>query len=244
MFYLATAMLSHRLKTISSLPASTAARVRQQLSATQVIRYLQNKDRLTALRPLPVIVYATSLALSVSYQQLRYSRLSADQDEAYQDFMAACNILETFQHQWSAADAMALLSRRIAIELDKTPNLATLRLDREREEARRNEPRIQSWQHQSLQNDSFDLDQDEQYLDSGIDTSLRPSTMAMSSLETFDVFGGMDDMSWMYLDGENPMSLDNMPWLGYDFGFDSGVPNSGVEEPQTQGQIDLNANSV
>ncbi|KAL2855959.1 hypothetical protein BJY01DRAFT_231395 [Aspergillus pseudoustus] len=118
-FYLATAMLSCRPKTTKSLPTSSPAGMRQELSAIQVIRYMQDNERLQALHPIPVIVYAASLALSVSYQQLRYSRLASHQEEAYSDFNTACDILQVLQRKWTSADGM----------LDKIPNLPFLRVN-------------------------------------------------------------------------------------------------------------------
>ncbi|KAL4935879.1 hypothetical protein BDV06DRAFT_228406 [Aspergillus oleicola] len=108
-FYHATAILSHRLKTITSLPSPTPTRLRQ-LSAIQVIRYMQDRTRLNSFYPFPIIVYATSLALSVSYQQLRYSRLPSDQEDARQGVNIACNVLQELRQTWASADAVASLA--------------------------------------------------------------------------------------------------------------------------------------
>jgi hypothetical protein len=216
-FFLATAILSHRLKTINRLPISTAARLRQQLSAIQIIRYMQDDDRLQSLHPMPVTVYAASLALSVSYQQLRYSRLSSDQEEAYQDFSAACDILEALQQKWSAADAMASLGRRIAIELEKTPNLAMLRVDRQG--AERNEIRPRSRNRHHLRSTIEDLDQDAWVPDPAVASGQVEEEGYATRPEALDLFGGMDDLSWMYLNAENPISFGSLPLIDFELGF-------------------------
>ncbi len=162
---------------------------------------------MNSLLPLPVTVYAASLALSVSYQQLRYCKLSSDQDEAYHDFTAACVILEALQGKWSAADAMASLGRRIATELEKTQNLAILRVDR-RGDRSGDAPGANV---QGLDQDAW---------------VTRPATVASHNdregdatrAEVLDLFGEMDDISWMYLDAENPISFDCLPWIGSDLG--------------------------
>ncbi|PWY95413.1 hypothetical protein BO94DRAFT_620863 [Aspergillus sclerotioniger CBS 115572] len=184
-FYHTTAILAHRLKTITTLPSPTPSRLRQQLSAIQVIRYMRDPTRLNALCPLPIVVYATSLALSVSYQQLRYSRLPSDQEDARADFTTACGILQELRRTWASADAMALLTQRISAALNELPSLDLLRVGHVVHRADQPVPPEDPPLH--------------------VDAELPP-------LEAMDLFSGMDDVSWMYLDAENPVNFDGFPF--------------------------------
>ncbi|KNG82568.1 hypothetical protein ANOM_009941 [Aspergillus nomiae NRRL 13137] len=206
-FYHATAILSHRLKTITTLPSPTPARLRQQLSAIQVIRYMQYPDRLDALHPFPVVVYAASLALSVSYQQLRYSRLSSEQEDARHDFNTGCDILQELRLKWASADAMASLAHRISAALEQLPSLDILRINR-----------FNTTQKDNNLTDRQGITGDEAggvNSQPSVDVLLagRPGDFqaTQSHLETMDLFAGMDDVSWMYLDAENPISFDAFP---------------------------------
>ncbi|KAE8150464.1 hypothetical protein BDV25DRAFT_172154 [Aspergillus avenaceus] len=208
-FYLATAILSHRLKTITTLPSPTPARLRQQLSAIQAIRYMQDVNRLNALHPLPVIVYTASLALSVSYQQLRYSRLSSEQEDARNDFNSGCNILQELRRKWASADAMASLSHRISIVLDQLPSLDVLRINRSSTVERDNTLTGGQGAAEEVHSPSL------------ADGPGRVSDVQATQphLETMDLFSGMDDVSWMYLDAENPVSFDMFPPLNFDMPY-------------------------
>ncbi len=203
-FYLATAVLSHRLKTIESLPSPTPSRLRQQLSSVHTIRYMRDSEFLNALHPLPIVVYAVSLALSVSYQQLRYSRLAADQDDAHRDFNTACDILQTLRRKWEAADLMASLAHRISAALDKLPNLRLLHVDR---------PRGSIERHGATAGQCNDREPS-WHLDAAAMSGAQLETQ--HDMEAMDLFVGMDDISWMYLDAENPISFDSFPLLSVD----------------------------
>ncbi|KAL3965647.1 hypothetical protein ACCO45_002651 [Purpureocillium lilacinum] len=203
-FYLATAILSHRLKTIESLPSPTPSRLRQQLSSVHTIRYMRDSEFLKALHPLPIVVYAVSLALSVSYQQLRYSRLAADQDDAHRDFNTACDILQALRRKWEAADLMASLAHRISAALDKLPNLRLLHVDR---------PRGSIERHGAAAGQCNDREPS-WHLDAAAMSGAQLETQ--HDMEAMDLFVGMDDISWMYLDAENPISFDSFPLLSVD----------------------------
>ncbi|KAH7160660.1 hypothetical protein EDB81DRAFT_322935 [Dactylonectria macrodidyma] len=215
-FFLATATLAHRLKSIKTLPTPTPARLRQQLSAIQIIRYTQDPHRLQSLHPLPVTVYATSLALSVSYQQLRYSRLSSDQEDARQDFSAACNILQSLRVNWSAADAIAALAHKISVELDKMPNLDLLRIDRSQLTGRGSKPSQQSMRTRPGSIAGQENDVVLPGTDSSVSRQEGGLSKILDDLEKCDLFDGMDDISWMYLDAENPVSFECLPLLDLD----------------------------
>jgi hypothetical protein len=210
-FFLATAILAHRLKTIITLPTPTLARLRQLLSATQVIRYMEKPDQLNALHPFPIVVYATSLALSVSYQQLRYSRLSSDQEDARQDFQAGCDILQELRRKWGSADAMASLAHRISSALDQLPSLDMLRVSRSDQMEQ-----VGSSTGNRGNGVVADGPVDQHSLDlppgHGPSDPQRPHP----GFETMDLFSDMDDISWMYLDAENPVNFDSFPFMSFD----------------------------
>lgn len=187
---------------------------------------MQDDDRRELLHPLPVVVHAASLALSVFYQYLRYSRLSIEQEEARQDFNTACGILRALQRKWSAADAMASLAQRVSDQLDKVPNVAVLQVDREA---------INGGQNRDIGGQNRDIG-------GQIPQALGPSTNETTTAglvsnpdatddqnggqqvftwqpDGFDLFGGMDDMSWMYLDPQNPIMFDRLPITDWDTVF-------------------------
>jgi len=168
------------------------------------IRYMRDSEFLNALHPLPIVVYAVSLALSVSYQQLRYSRLAADQDDAHRDFNTACDILQALRRKWEAADLMASLAHRISAALDKLPNLRLLHVDR---------PRGSIERHGAAAGQCNDREPS-WHLDAAAMSGAQLETQ--HDMEAMDLFVGMDDISWMYLDAENPISFDSFPLLSVD----------------------------
>ena len=121
---------------------------------------------------------------------MRYARFSIDQEEAYQDFITSCDILQVLKEKWTAADTIASLSRRTAIELEKNPSLDALRINRR--ETKRHDPSIE-WKG---------------------DVARASEGTYAGQDEDFDLFGGMDDISWMYLDGDGPINFDSLPWIG------------------------------
>lgn len=213
-FYLATAILSYRLKTISTLPNLTPARMRQQLSAMQVIRYLQDRDRLNSLLPFPIAVYATSLALSISYQQLRYSRISSDQEIARHDFNAACDILQELRLKWASADAMASLAYRIAHALGQVSSLNMVRIHHPAPTENDGGENHGHFERTHDETNGFpeDINPDLPMNDQPLGNT-RDLEAIQNYQETMDLFSGMDDISWMYLDAENPITFDSVPWL-------------------------------
>ncbi|PLB48650.1 hypothetical protein P170DRAFT_509417 [Aspergillus steynii IBT 23096] len=211
-FYRATAILAHRLKTVTTLPSPTAARLRQQLSAIQLIRYMQDPTRLNSLHPFPIIVYAASLALSVSYQQLRYSRLPSDQGDARQDFNTGCEILQELRRKWASADAMASLAYRISIALDQLPNLGVLWVNRSNRTERDSHPPSR----RELGDTVEEVDHQPHSLDAQMMDRSQDVERTHPELDTMNLFSGMDDVSWMYLDAEIPVNFDHLPLMDFD----------------------------
>lgn len=129
LFYLSVGLLSHRTRGIRELPEGTASYIRQRLFAVEILR-LMNAPKSTTLHPLPILPYAISLAMSVSYQHLRQSQLEHQQADARQDFRTCCRILQNLRRTWCSADVMAGLAKKVLEEMDRAPDLASFRIRR------------------------------------------------------------------------------------------------------------------
>lgn len=129
LFYLTVGLLSHRTRGIRELPEGTASYIRQRLFAIEILR-LMNAPKSTTLHPLPILPYAISLAMSVSYQHLRQSQLEHQQADARQDFRTCCRILHNLRRTWCSADVMAGLAKKVLEEMDRAPDLASFRIRR------------------------------------------------------------------------------------------------------------------
>lgn len=158
---------------------------------------MEDTDRLNALHPFPVVVYAVSLALSVSYQQLRYSRLSSDQEDACQDFHTGCDILQELRRKWVSADAMASLAHKSSSALDQLPCLDMFRVSRSDQMER-----ACSFAGNRGVGVATEDPDDQQFVDLQLDGHPSDSQIAPPGLESMDLFSGIDDVSWMHLDAE------------------------------------------
>lgn len=70
------------------------------------------------LPPLPIVPYAISLSMGVSYRQLRSSKLITHFDRAKASLEACCSLLENLSPQWYSAEAMARLGRKALQQID------------------------------------------------------------------------------------------------------------------------------
>lgn len=70
------------------------------------------------LPPHPIVPYAISLSMGVSYRQLRSSRLITHYDRAKASLEACCSLLEDLGSQWYSAEAMARLGRKALQQID------------------------------------------------------------------------------------------------------------------------------
>ncbi|KAF2207783.1 hypothetical protein CERZMDRAFT_114966 [Cercospora zeae-maydis SCOH1-5] len=128
LYYLLVAVLSHRSRGVKYVRRSTPSYVRQSLAAIEINR-LMSSHLLQALLPLPILSYAISLAMSVSYQHLRQSQLQHQQEDARQDFKSCCQILQKLRRTWSAADVIATIAKKVLDQLEKAPDLASTEPD-------------------------------------------------------------------------------------------------------------------
>ena len=226
--YLATAILSHRSKGVQDMPQSTPSHVRQSLAAIQITR-LMRPERLLGLHALPLLPYAISLALSVSYQHLRQDQLRHQQEDGRADLEACCTILHELRCTWSCVDVMATLAQRVLNELKEAPDLSPFRIQRPSKGQRmlagfatacrdHDEPVVNGQRNaqppEPLPNTSRNLlmrDMDENA--ATVDTSVPPEQDSGQGL-----FGGLDDIFGTYLDPNYPVNLDDLGSFLDDFG--------------------------
>ncbi|CAK3877771.1 transcription factor fungal specific like [Lecanosticta acicola] len=129
LYYLLVAVLSHRSRGVKYMPRATPSYVRQSLASIELHR-LMSSHNFKSLHPLPILPYAISLALSVSYQHLRQARLMHQQEDARQDFGIGCEVLQKLRRTWSSADVIATIARKVLAELNKATDLSTFRVNR------------------------------------------------------------------------------------------------------------------
>lgn len=221
--YLVTAILSHRSKGVKDVQSlTTPSYVRQSIAAIQITRMMR-PERLATLHALPILPYAISLALSVSYQRLRQDQLRHLQEDARMDFEACCVILHDLRRTYSSSDAMATLAQKVTDELRRAPNLSPFRIQRPSKDQRilagfasacrdHGEPVIDG-QHNA------DVDT----LPTTSRNLLRrdmaePANEAdAGSLTQLDVgqelFEGIDDIFGTYLDPNYPVNLEDLSFL-------------------------------
>ncbi|GAB1725834.1 hypothetical protein NU195Hw_g2559t1 [Hortaea werneckii] len=129
LFYLCTAVLSHRSRGIKQISRGTHSSIRQRLCASEVLRLMESSYGLE-LNGLPFVPYSVSLALSVAYQHLRQSQFRHQQEDARAMVRQCTRILHALRRTWSSADAMATLAQKVLDELDRAPSLASFRVKR------------------------------------------------------------------------------------------------------------------
>ncbi|KAF2084977.1 hypothetical protein K490DRAFT_47844 [Saccharata proteae CBS 121410] len=118
LFYHAVAMLSHKSRSINDPVRSTPSAVRQSLSAVRVMEILRTESP-RDLPPLPLVPYATSLAMSVAYRQFRRSKLQAHKKRAKEDLKTSCSLLNQLRTTWWCAGCMADLGAAAITKADK-----------------------------------------------------------------------------------------------------------------------------
>lgn len=217
--YLTAAILSHRSKGAKEFANTTPSHVRQSLAAIQIIR-LMNPGRLGSLHALPILPYAISLALSVSYQHLRQDQLKHQQEDARADFEACFVILRELRRIWSSADVMTTLSEKVLEELRRAPNITSFRIQRPARAQKLVEDLASACRHdgEAL---GFSRDQetvrpiptaDREFIIPGMQQTHAPEEPGQSVGEAPQVgqnlFEGMDDIFGTYLDPNYPVSLD------------------------------------
>lgn len=111
LYYHAVGILSCRPKLSDRSDGLEPSYVRQGLAAVRINSIVASECS-QDLPPLPVVPYALSLSMGVSYQQFRSSKLITHFDRAKRGLEACCALLEGFGTYWYSAEAMARLGRK------------------------------------------------------------------------------------------------------------------------------------
>jgi hypothetical protein len=221
--YLVTAILSHRSKGVRDVQSlTTPSYIRQTLAAIQVTRMMR-PDRLATLHALPMLPYAISLALSVSYQRLRQDQLRHQQEDAREDFEACCTILHQLRQTFSSSDAMATLAQKVTDELRRAPNLSHFRINRPSKDQRvlagfanacrdEGEPVINGQKNADVEilptTDRNLIRRDM------AEPSNEADAAALAQLDAGQgLFEGIDDIFGTYLDPNYPVNLEDLSFL-------------------------------
>ncbi|KAJ5668786.1 hypothetical protein N7462_009856 [Penicillium macrosclerotiorum] len=111
LYYHCVAILSCRYKLAESFDGSKVSSIRQGLAAVRICSIVAS-ECVNNLPPLPIVPYAISLSMGVSYRQLRSSKLITHFDRARGSLEACCAMLEDLGPRWYSAEAMARLGRK------------------------------------------------------------------------------------------------------------------------------------
>ncbi|KAL4917445.1 hypothetical protein BDW62DRAFT_84093 [Aspergillus aurantiobrunneus] len=128
LYYHAISILSCRYRPFHRAGGSRPSYTRQCLAAVR-INSLVAFECAQGLPPLPIVSYAVSLSMGVSYQQIRTSKLITHFERAKSSLEACCVLLEELGVYWYSAEAMARLGRKALHQIDET-NLENNQLTR------------------------------------------------------------------------------------------------------------------
>ncbi|EME47128.1 hypothetical protein DOTSEDRAFT_165938 [Dothistroma septosporum NZE10] len=213
LFYLSVAILSHRSRGVKYMPRSGPSYVRQSLASIELHR-LMNSHLFTLLHPLPILPYAISLALSVSYQHLRQAQLSHQQEDAREDFRTCCKILQTLRRTWSSADVIATIAKKVLDEVNRISDLSSFRVSRIPDRIR-DSPGICT---ASLSRPHTLIDQHDDHDTAAegsthADVATIPEANGVSTQYNPVLFEGMDDLFGTYMDPNYPVNLDDFSFV-------------------------------
>lgn len=195
------------------MPRSGPSYVRQSLCSIELHR-LMNSHLFTQLHPFPILPYAISLALSVSYQHLRQAQLNHQQENAREDFRTCCKVLQNLRRTWSSADVIATIAKKVLDEVNRVSDLSSFRVSRVSGRTR-DSPGICT---ASLVRPHTIIDQREDQ-DPEADGSTNEGATAdhdvdgMSTQYNPELFEGMDDLFGTYMDPNYPVNLDDFSFV-------------------------------
>ncbi|KAL4801405.1 hypothetical protein BDV18DRAFT_84898 [Aspergillus unguis] len=119
LYYHAISVLSCRYRPFYRSRSFEPSYTRQGLAAVR-INSLVTSECAQTLPPLPIVPYAVSLSMGVSYQQFRSSRLITHFERAKSSLETCCGSLEKLGAYWYSAEAMARLGRKALRQIDGT----------------------------------------------------------------------------------------------------------------------------
>ncbi|KAL4939641.1 hypothetical protein BDV06DRAFT_33219 [Aspergillus oleicola] len=117
LYYHAISILSCRYRPSQRPSGSRPSYTRQGLAAVR-INSLVASECAQELPPLPIVPYAVSLSMGVSYQQFRSSKLITHFDRAKASLESCCDLLQSLGTYWYSAEAMARLGRKALCQID------------------------------------------------------------------------------------------------------------------------------
>ncbi|KAL4950063.1 hypothetical protein BDW69DRAFT_202399 [Aspergillus filifer] len=117
LYYHAISILSCRYRPSQRPSGSRPSYTRQGLAAVR-INLLVGSECARGLPPLPIVPYAVSLSMGVSYQQLRTSKLITHFNRAKASLESCCDLLQALGTYWYSAEAMARLGRKAMRQID------------------------------------------------------------------------------------------------------------------------------
>jgi hypothetical protein len=118
LFYHAVGILSCRYKLSDRPDGSKLSYIRQGLSAIRIHSIVATECS-QDLPPHPIVPYALTLSMGVSYQQFRSSKLITHFDRAKAGLEACCTLLEELGVSWYSAEAMARLGRKALHQIEE-----------------------------------------------------------------------------------------------------------------------------
>ncbi|PYH42912.1 transcription factor domain-containing protein [Aspergillus saccharolyticus JOP 1030-1] len=111
LYYHAVAIVFHKTLEHATPNQQNLARNQRSLAAIRA-QSIISRECTQELPPLPIISYALSLSMSVSYRQYRSSKLITHRKRAVADIEACCALLEHLSASWYSAESMARLGRK------------------------------------------------------------------------------------------------------------------------------------
>ena len=214
---------SHSRRTRTSNARDEGTDSGQRLFAIEIIR-LMNAPKSPTLHPLPILPYAISLALSVSYQHLRQSQFEHQQADARQDFRTACRILQNLRRTWCSADVMATLAKKVLEKLDRAQDLASFRIRRNQAHNHKHEddliPPPTACNHGPGAMQTLSATTTEETLNLE-DAAQRTDAVAIAPPVTdqqpvsdgFNLFDNMDDVFGTFMDPNYPLNWEDFSFV-------------------------------
>ncbi|PYI02694.1 hypothetical protein BO78DRAFT_432649 [Aspergillus sclerotiicarbonarius CBS 121057] len=120
LFYHAVGILFARNHSPEHTESPSPFHIRQDHAAIR-IQSIAARECIDDLPPLPIVPYALSLSMGVSYQQYRSSNLITHLSRSKADLQARCVLLEILSPYWYSADKMAQLGRKALNQIQERP---------------------------------------------------------------------------------------------------------------------------
>jgi hypothetical protein len=118
-------MLSYRSKAWINPQRSSPSYLRQCLASSRISAMSVDEVR-TQLILFPFVPYAFSLSLSVSYREMRHSKVALNRARARTQFQSTCNMLSELDNIFSSASLMSEMGAAVLKEMDRVAQVAAV----------------------------------------------------------------------------------------------------------------------